>query len=104
MVLWGTDNMKSEGLQIAQAMSLIGARPRIDSYGRVVGAELVPLAQLGRPRVDVVVTLGIFRDSADADAHAGRGRAARRQRRRTADRQFRAQAHPGPPGAARLRF
>ena len=63
MVLWGTDNMKSEGLQIAQAMSLIGARPRIDSYGRVVGAELVPLAQLGRPRVDVVVTLsGIFRD------------------------------------------
>ena len=63
MVLWGTDNMKSEGLQIAQAMSLIGARPRIDSYGRVVGAELVPLAELGRPRVDVVVTLsGIFRD------------------------------------------
>ncbi len=63
MVLWGTDNMKSEGLQIAQAMSLIGARPRIDSYGRVVGAELVPLAELGRPRVDVVITLsGIFRD------------------------------------------
>ncbi|WP_179562836.1 cobaltochelatase subunit CobN [Sphingomonas sp. R3G8C] len=63
MVLWGTDNMKSEGLQIAQALSLIGARPRIDSYGRVVGAQLVPLAELGRARVDVVVTLsGIFRD------------------------------------------
>lgn len=63
MVLWGTDNMKSEGLQIAQAMRLIGARPRIDGYGRVVGAELLPLAELGRPRVDVVVTLsGIFRD------------------------------------------
>lgn len=63
LVLWGTDNMKSEGVQIAQAMSLIGARPRIDGYGRLAGAELIPLAELGRPRIDVVVTLsGIFRD------------------------------------------
>tara|TARA_R110002072_G_scaffold86774_13_gene195865 strand:- start:6547 stop:10143 length:3597 start_codon:yes stop_codon:yes gene_type:complete len=63
MVLWGTDNMKSEGVQIAQALTLIGARPRLDSYGRLAGAELIPLAELGRPRVDVVMTLsGIFRD------------------------------------------
>ncbi len=63
MVLWGTDNMKSEGVQIAQAMRLIGARPRIDGYGRLTGAELIPLAELGRPRIDVVMTLsGIFRD------------------------------------------
>ncbi|MBB4612290.1 magnesium chelatase subunit H [Novosphingobium taihuense] len=63
MVLWGTDNMKSEGSQIAQVLSLMGARPRIDSYGRLAGAELIPLGELGRPRIDVVVTLsGIFRD------------------------------------------
>ena len=63
MVLWGTDNMKSEGVQIAQAMTLMGARPRRDTYGRLAGAELIPLAQLGRPRIDVVMTLsGIFRD------------------------------------------
>lgn len=63
MVLWGTDNMKSEGVQIAQAMTLIGARPRIDGYGRLAGAELIPLSELGRPRIDVVMTLsGIFRD------------------------------------------
>nr|WP_233991982.1 magnesium chelatase subunit H [Porphyrobacter sp. AAP82] len=63
MVLWGTDNMKSEGVQIAQAMTLMGARPRRDTYGRLAGAELIPLAELGRPRIDVVVTLsGIFRD------------------------------------------
>ncbi|MEM1196726.1 MAG: magnesium chelatase subunit H [Pseudomonadota bacterium] len=63
MVLWGTDNMKSEGVQIAQAMTLMGARPRRDSYGRLAGAELIPLEELGRPRVDVVITLsGIFRD------------------------------------------
>ncbi|MEO1490288.1 MAG: cobaltochelatase subunit CobN, partial [Pseudomonadota bacterium] len=63
MVLWGTDNMKTEGVQIAQAMTLIGARPRRDSYGRLAGAELIPLEELGRPRIDVVMTLsGIFRD------------------------------------------
>ena len=63
MVLWGSDNLKSEGTPIAQAMALIGARPRVDSYGRLCGAELIPLAELGRPRIDVVVTLsGIFRD------------------------------------------
>ncbi len=63
MVLWGTDNLKSEGSQIAQALALIGARPRFDDYGRLAGAELIPLEKLGRPRIDVVATLsGIFRD------------------------------------------
>ncbi len=63
MVLWGTDNMKTQGVQIAQAMALMGARPRRDSYGRLAGAELIALEELGRPRVDVVMTLsGIFRD------------------------------------------
>ncbi len=63
MVLWGTDNLKSEGAQIAQVLALVGARPRFDDYGRLAGAELIPLAELGRPRIDVVVTMsGIFRD------------------------------------------
>ncbi len=63
MVLWGTDNLKTEGAQIAQVMALMGARPRFDGYGRLCGAELVSLAELGRARIDVVVTLsGIFRD------------------------------------------
>lgn len=63
MVLWGTDNLKSEGVQVAQALRLIGARPRLDGYGKLAGAELIPLEELGRPRIDVVMTLsGIFRD------------------------------------------
>ncbi len=63
MVLWGTDNLKSEGAPIGQVLALIGARPRFDSYGRLAGASLIPLAELGRPRIDVMVTLsGIFRD------------------------------------------
>jgi magnesium chelatase subunit H len=63
IVLWGTDNLKTEGGPIAQALALIGAKPRFDSYGRLAGATLIPLAELGRPRIDVVMTLsGIFRD------------------------------------------
>ena len=63
IVLWGTDNLKTEGGPIGQALALMGAEPRHDSYGRLAGAQLVPLERLGRPRIDVVVTLsGIFRD------------------------------------------
>ncbi|EXJ15539.1 magnesium chelatase subunit H [Imhoffiella purpurea] len=63
LVLWGTDNLKTEGGPIGQALALIGARPRFDNYGRLAGAVLIPLEELGRPRIDVVMTLsGIFRD------------------------------------------
>ncbi len=63
MVLWGSDNIKSDGGPIAQALALMGAKPRFDSFGRLSGADLIPLAELGRPRIDVVITLsGIFRD------------------------------------------
>ena len=63
MVLWGSDNLKSEGAPLAQALALMGARPRFDSYDRLCGAELIPLEQLRHPRIDVVMTLsGIFRD------------------------------------------
>ena len=63
MVLWGSDNLKSEGGPIGQTLALMGARPRRDAYGRLAGAELIPLAELNRPRIDVVITLsGIFRD------------------------------------------
>ena len=63
LVLWGSDNIKSDGGPISQALALMGARPRFDSYGRLSGADLIPLTELGRPRIDVVMTLsGIFRD------------------------------------------
>jgi magnesium chelatase subunit H len=63
LVLWGTDTLKREGAPVAQALALMGAEPRFDSYGRLAGARLLPLEELGRPRVDVVVTVsGIFRD------------------------------------------
>jgi magnesium chelatase subunit H len=63
IVLWGTDNLKNEGAPIGQALALLGARPRFDGYGRLTGAELMPLGELGRPRIDVIITMsGIFRD------------------------------------------
>jgi len=63
IVLWGTDNLKTEGAPIGQVLALMGAQPRFDSYGRLAGATLIPLEILGRPRIDVVVSIsGIFRD------------------------------------------
>lgn len=63
LVLWGSDNIKSNGVPISQALSLMGCEPRFDSHGRLCGANLVSLASLARPRVDVIMTLsGIFRD------------------------------------------
>ena len=63
LVLWGSDNIKSDGGPIGQALALMGAKPRFDSFGRLSGADLIPLSNLGRPRIDVIMTLsGIFRD------------------------------------------
>ncbi|MFP4321231.1 MAG: magnesium chelatase subunit H, partial [Anaerolineales bacterium] len=63
MVLWGTDNLKSDGEGIAQCLHLLGARPVADELGNISDVELIPLAELGRPRIDIVMTLsGIFRD------------------------------------------
>ncbi|WP_422000532.1 magnesium chelatase subunit H [Roseovarius mucosus] len=63
LVLWGSDNIKADGAPMAQALALMGAKPRFDSFGRLSGADLIPLDVLGRPRIDVMMTLsGIFRD------------------------------------------
>ncbi|MFT3986423.1 cobaltochelatase subunit CobN [Aestuariivirga sp.] len=62
---WGTSNMRTGGDDIAQALALIGARPVWEpSSWRVTGFELLPLAKLGRPRVDVTLRIsGFFRDA-----------------------------------------
>lgn len=63
VVLWGSDNLKSDCEGVAQVLALMGARPVPDELGNISDVALIPLAELGRPRVDVVVTVsGIFRD------------------------------------------
>merc|ERR1712151_378868 len=62
-VLWGTDNTKTYGESLAQVLWMVGVRPIPDSLGRINNIEPVPLEELRRPRVDVVVTCsGVFRD------------------------------------------
>jgi len=65
LTVWGTSNMRTGGDDIAQALALIGARPVWDAASwRVTGFEVVPLAALGRPRVDVTLRIsGFFRDA-----------------------------------------
>lgn len=61
--LWGTDNIKTYGESLAQVLMLLGVKPVPDSLGRVNKLELIPLEELRRPRIDVVVTCsGVFRD------------------------------------------
>lgn len=63
VMMWGSDCLKTSGESIAEIYWLIGARPVPDSLGRMNKVELIPLEELGRPRVDVVVNCsGVFRD------------------------------------------
>ncbi|MEK6301390.1 MAG: cobaltochelatase subunit CobN [Acidobacteriota bacterium] len=63
MVLWGIDNIKTEGEAVAQVLWLLGVAPRRDAMNRATGIDVIPLEKLGRPRIDVVMTVsGIFRD------------------------------------------
>ncbi|HJT78583.1 MAG TPA: cobaltochelatase subunit CobN, partial [Gemmataceae bacterium] len=65
LVVWGTSNMRTGGDDIAAALALLGVRPRWDDANRrVTGIALVPLTELGRPRIDVTVRIsGLFRDA-----------------------------------------
>uniref|UniRef100_A0A7S0W095 CobN/magnesium chelatase domain-containing protein n=1 Tax=Hemiselmis tepida TaxID=464990 RepID=A0A7S0W095_9CRYP len=62
--LWGLEAIKTRGESLGVVLALVGARPVVEATGRVVRYDLVPLEELGRPRVDVLASLsGIFRDS-----------------------------------------
>jgi cobaltochelatase CobN len=62
---WGTANMRTGGDDIAQALALMGVRPRWDwTSGRVIGFEVMKVAEINRPRVDVTFRVsGFFRDA-----------------------------------------
>ena len=63
LVLWGLDNIKTQGDGVAQALWLLGVRPVRDALNRATEIEVIPLEELKRPRIDVVMTVsGIFRD------------------------------------------
>ncbi|MEV0676288.1 cobaltochelatase subunit CobN [Actinosynnema sp. NPDC050436] len=124
--VWGTSAMRTSGDDIAEVLALLGVRPVWDDQSRrVTGLEVVPLDELGRPRIDVTVRIsGFFRDAfphvvallddavrlvagldeADADnfvrAHAEAGVAEHGDRRRATMRIF--GSKPGAYGAGLL--
>jgi cobaltochelatase CobN len=65
LTVWGTSAMRTQGDDIAEVLALIGCRPRWDDGSRrVTGFAIVPLAELGRPRIDVTLRIsGFFRDA-----------------------------------------
>jgi cobaltochelatase CobN len=65
LTVWGTSAMRTQGDDIAEVLALIGVRPTWDEASRrVTGFEIVPLDELGRPRIDVTLRIsGFFRDA-----------------------------------------
>ncbi|WP_194898196.1 cobaltochelatase subunit CobN [Catenulispora pinisilvae] len=126
LTVWGTSAMRTQGDDIAEILHLLGCRPVWDQASRrVTGFEVVPVSELGRPRVDVTVRIsGFFRDAfphvialiddavqsvADLDeppadnyvrAHADADTAAHGDRRRATTRVF--GSKPGAYGAGLL--
>jgi cobaltochelatase CobN len=65
LVAWGTAAMRTQGDDVAEIFALLGVRPVWHpESGRVQGIEVIPPAELGRPRIDVTVRIsGFFRDA-----------------------------------------
>ncbi|RDI95878.1 cobalt chelatase [Meiothermus sp. QL-1] len=62
---WGTAQMRTQGDDVAQVLAFLGVRPRWHPVSRrIEGLEAIPLGELGRPRIDVVLRIsGFFRDA-----------------------------------------
>lgn len=65
VVMWGTHLIRTGGEDIAEALALLGVEPTWDEVtGRVTGLRVMPIEELGRPRVDIVARVsGFFRDA-----------------------------------------
>ncbi|NWG22302.1 MAG: cobaltochelatase subunit CobN [Chloroflexi bacterium] len=64
LTLWALDTIKTEGESIGAALALVGARPERDGQGKIWRYALIPLEELGRPRIDVLLDISaIFRDT-----------------------------------------
>ena len=65
IVVWGTSAMRTHGDDIGEVLALLGVRPVWQTESRrVTGIEVIPLAELGRPRIDVTLRIsGFFRDA-----------------------------------------
>jgi len=63
-ILWSIETMRHQGIMESQILYLLGTRPVWDSRNRVKDVELIPSSELGRPRIDVLIsTSGLYRDT-----------------------------------------
>ncbi|MEQ1711022.1 MAG: cobaltochelatase subunit CobN, partial [Hyphomicrobium sp.] len=61
--VWSTETMRHLGMLEGQIMAAMGVRPTWDEGGRVTGMEVIPMKELGRPRIDPVISItGLYRD------------------------------------------
>jgi cobaltochelatase CobN len=69
--IWGTPTMRTGGDDVAQGLALLGVRPVWEpETRRTCGLEIIPLSELGRPRIDVTLRVsGFFRDAFPALMH-----------------------------------
>jgi cobaltochelatase CobN len=64
IILWGFETMKTGGDTIAMILHLLGVRIRHRTGSWLKDLEIISLSELGRPRIDVLVSMcGIFRDT-----------------------------------------
>jgi len=62
--LWNTELIRHYGADLAQILYLMGLKPRWDQRGVVEGVDVIPMAELKRPRIDVVIqAASLFRDT-----------------------------------------
>ncbi len=63
--IWGTSQMRTQGDDVAEALSFLGVRPVWNPQSRRIdGVEAIPLNELRRPRIDVTLRIsGFFRDA-----------------------------------------
>jgi len=61
--MWSSETLRHLGMLEAQIFYAMGVKPTWDRGGRVTGLEVIPLKELGRPRIDTVISLtGLYRD------------------------------------------
>lgn len=61
--LWSTETLRHFGMLESQILYAMGVRPKWDVGGRVIGLEVISSTELGRPRIDTVISLtGLYRD------------------------------------------
>lgn len=63
-VLWAVETMRHQGVVESEILQLLGVKPVWDSKGRISDVEMIPSEELGRPRIDVLITAsGLYRDT-----------------------------------------